>query len=325
MKRVLCIIPAVVILAGALFLIVCGETEIDETSEIVQPANWYEILPRPVYATLERVESSQWWFEVYKLPADIYVIYEPYQFEEAISYLVIGKDRAGLIDTGTGIGDLKKLVGELTDLPVTVINTHAHYDHVGNNYQFDDIAVYNEETEINRLLRGIGNADLQRHIRPASLRKGLPEEFDPAAWTIPPVEPTYLMEEGTIIDLGGRTLEVIFTPGHSPGEICLLDKDNRILFTGDMFFPGPLYAFGDDVDIDVYVDSFKKINARLGEYDYLCAGHNDPWVKSEVIPRVIEAFSAIRAGEGEFNEKDGIRRYFFDGFDILIRSDMVGN
>jgi len=108
----------------------------EQKSELIQPAKWWEKLPRPIYDTLERVETSQKWFEVYKLIDDTYAIYEPYQFEEAISYLVIGKKRAIIIDTGTGIGDLKQVVSELTDLPVSVVNTHTHWDHIGNNYQF---------------------------------------------------------------------------------------------------------------------------------------------------------------------------------------------
>jgi len=72
----------------------------DKKSELIQPAKWWEKLPRPVYSTLEKVESSQKWFEVYKLLDDTYAIYEPYQFEEAISYLVIGKKKAVVIDRG---------------------------------------------------------------------------------------------------------------------------------------------------------------------------------------------------------------------------------
>ena len=131
------------------------------------------------------------------------------------------------------------------------------------------------------------------------------------------------VDEGTMIDLGGRTLEVLHTPGHCSDEICLLDRESRILFTGDMFFPGPLYAFGDDVNIDDYISSVKKLEARMDEYDYLCSGHNDPWVKSEVISRVRQGFEDIMDGKGDYREEEGVRRYFFEGFDILIRSDMI--
>ena len=295
----------------------------EEKSELIQPAKWWEKLPRPIYATLERVETSQKWLEVYKLIADTYAIYEPYQFEEAISYLVIGKKRAIVIDTGTGIGNLKQVVSELTDIPVSVVNTHTHWDHIGSNYQFEEIACYNNADCINRLLSGVSNASLQRSITKESLWKPLPEGFDSETWTIPSVEPTNLLEEGTIINLGDRALEVIHTPGHSPGSICLLDQKNRILFTGDTFFPGPLYAFAEDVNIDDYIASIEKLKSRLFEYDYLCTGHNEPWVKSEVISRVFDAFQEIMAGKGEYREDDGIRRYYFDGFDILIRADMI--
>lgn len=304
-----------------MFILLCAPGE--KPSELVQPENWWEKLPRPVYATLENVGTFQSWFEVYKLTEGTYAIYEPYQFEEAISYLVLGKERGIIIDTGTGIGDLKQVVSELTDLPVTVVNTHSHFDHVGDNHQFEEIAIYGDASEINRLTEGIDNASLQRHITDESLWKPLPEGFEPKTWTIPPVEPTYLLDDGTTIDLGERTIEVIYTPGHSPGSVCLLDPENRILFTGDTFFPGPLYAHASDVNIDDYMESIEKLTDRIHEYDFLCSGHNDPWVKSEVIPRVGGAFKTIFEGGGNFDEDDGLRRYYFDGFDILIRTDMI--
>ena len=297
----------------------------EKRSELIQPAKWWEKLPRPMYAKLEKIETSHEWFEVYKLLDATFAIYEPYQFEEAISYLVIGKDKAVVIDTGTGIGNLKQVVSELTRMPVSVVNTHGHWDHIGNNYQFEEIACFNNADCINRLRTRVENLSLQSSITGDSIWKPLPEGFDAASWEIPSAEPTVLFEEGALIDLGDRTLEVIHTPGHSPGSICLLDKKNRILFTGDTFFPGPLYAYPEDVNIDDYIASVEKLKSRLDEYDYLCAGHNDPWVKSEVISRVSEAFQEIMAGKGKHKEDKGIRRYYYDGFDILIRADMIKN
>lgn len=295
----------------------------EKRSELIQPAKWWEKLPRPIYAKLEKVETSQEWFEVYKLLEGTFAIYEPFQFEEAISYLVIGKDKAVVIDTGTGIGNLKQVVSELIRMRVSVVNTHGHWDHIGNNYQFEEIACFNNADCINRLRARVENSSLQSSITGDSIWKPLPEGFDAATWEIPPVELTILLEEGNLIDLGDRTLEVIHTPGHSPGSMCLLDKKNRILFTGDTFFPGPLYAYPEDVNIDDYIASVEKLKSRLDEYDYLCTGHNDPWVKSEVISRVSEAFQEIMAGKGEYKEDKGIRRYYYDGFDILIRADMI--
>jgi glyoxylase-like metal-dependent hydrolase (beta-lactamase superfamily II) len=214
-------------------------------------------------------------------------------------------------------------VEELTDLPVSVVNTHTHYDHIGSNTQWEEVAVYDHPDEIARLRAGIDNARLQRYITDEYLWKPLPEGFDGSTWTFPPHEPTSLLHDGDVIDLGGRSLEVIFTPGHAAGHACLLDAANRILFTGDHFYPGPLYAHEADVDIDLYVASNQKIAARIDEYDHVCAGHNDPWVDAEVIPRVSAAFDTILSGGGEFTEADGLRRYRFDGFDVLIRTEQV--
>ena len=300
-----------------------SQTAEEKRSELIQPAKWWKKLPRPVYASLEKVSTSQSWFEVYRLTEDTFAIYEPSQFEEAISYLVSGDDKAVVIDTGTGVGNLKKVISELTGLPVSVVNTHTHWDHIGSNRQFKEIACFDDEECTRKMRQGVSNERLRSSVTGDSIWKPLPEGFDVSTWAIPPVEPTSLLEDGDLIDLGGRSLEVIHTPGHSPGSICLLDRKNRILFTGDTFFPGPLYAYPEDVKIDDYLDSLERLNDRLDEYDFLCSGHNDPWVKSEVIARVLQAFQDIISGKGSYKEDRGIRRYAFDGFDILIRTDMV--
>lgn len=294
-----------------------------ERSPLIQPLKWWEKLPRPIFFQLEKVETSQKWFEVYKLIKDTYAIYEPYQFEESISYLVIGEEKAFLIDTGTGIGDLKKLVSELTPLPVAVVNTHIHWDMIGNNSQFNEILIYNSQESIDRLLKGFDNVFLEKNVLGESVWKPLPEGFDPLTWETPPIKPTKLLEDGMILDPGNRPFEVIHSPGHSPDSICLLDKKNRLLFTGDFYYPGPLYAFGEDVNINDYITSLEKLTHRINEFDYLCPGHNEPWVKSPVVPKVLDAFMDIMAGKGSYEEGEDIRRYYFGGFDIIILPEMI--
>ncbi len=318
----------ILLISLVFILILCqGNKPAQDTSqrsEIIQPQKWWKNLPRPKYSSLKRMKVSQEWYEVYQLTDDTLAIYEPYQFEEAISYLLLGKETAVLVDTGTGIGNLRKLVTELTDLPVSVINTHTHWDHIGANHRFDTIICFNHPECIDKLLKGVDNTQLRPSITGDSIWKPLPKELDTSSWESPSVKPSKILEDGDIIKLGGeRKLEVIYTPGHSPGSICLLDKKNRLLFTGDTFFPGPLYAYPEDVNIDLYRASIDRLNGRIEEYDYLCSGHNDPWVKSEVIPRVARAFQIIMAGEGDFKQDGDLRRYYFEGFDILIRTDMI--
>jgi glyoxylase-like metal-dependent hydrolase (beta-lactamase superfamily II) len=318
MTRRLLAVAAVLVSTG-----IAGCSDGEGTSELIQPPEWWRVHPRPVYATLEKIGTYQEWFDVYRLAEGTYALYEPNQFEEAISYLVLGSERGVLIDAGTGIGDIRQVVDELTDLPVSVVLTHEHYDHIGGAYRFDEIAASSDPAGLEVLSRGRDNASLQRYVTDEYLWKPLPEGFDSETWTIPPIEPTRLLNDGDTIDLGGRALEVIATPGHSPGHICLLDRENRLLWTGDHFFPGPLYAHPADVNIHDYVASNERLEGLIGEYDYVLSGHNDPWVKSDVIRRVGQAFDAIANGTADYSEDDGLRRYFFDGFDVLIREETV--
>jgi glyoxylase-like metal-dependent hydrolase (beta-lactamase superfamily II) len=274
---------------------------------------------------LKKVGEFQNWFEVYEVHEGTFAIYEPYQFQEVISYLVLGEERAALIDTGNGIGNIKEVATELTDLPISVLLTHEHLDHYAGAHLFEDVAMYNNAQAIEVVRAGVPHERAVRAIDTESkyVWKPLPEGVDPATWHIPGAEPTSLFEDGDIIDLGGRKLEVIFTPGHSAGSACFLDADNRLLFTGDHFYPGPLYAHGSGVDLERYLASNDKIADRVAEYDYVVTAHNEPLVEAEVIPRVSEAFRTIFDGGGDYSEDGALRRYKFDGFDILVRAEAI--
>ncbi len=101
--------------------------------------NWWDTLPRPEWSAFERIDQDQDWFEVYRIADGVFAIYEPGQFEEVISFLITGNEKALLFDTGLGIGDMKRVVEQLTDLEIVVLNSHTHYDHIGGNYQFETI------------------------------------------------------------------------------------------------------------------------------------------------------------------------------------------
>ena len=115
------------------------ETAVQKPDSAMQPEHWYDALPRPAYASLERVPVTEDWFEVYRIQPDLYAIYEPGHFQEVISYLITGSEKALLVDTGLGMGNIRKVVEELTSLPVLVMNTHTHFDHIGGNALFDTV------------------------------------------------------------------------------------------------------------------------------------------------------------------------------------------
>jgi glyoxylase-like metal-dependent hydrolase (beta-lactamase superfamily II) len=112
--------------------------------------------------SLERIASSDPWFEVFRVAPRTFAIYEPHQSEETISYLIVGDTRALLFDTGLGIGDLRRVTSALTQLPIVVVNSHTHNDHVGDNWQFD--TVYGMNTAFTRANARGSRDDAQAEI-----------------------------------------------------------------------------------------------------------------------------------------------------------------
>ncbi len=220
---------------------------------------WCRALPRPEYKALERVPVSDPWFEVYKPAPGVFAIYEPHQAEETIGYLIVGEKRALLFDTGMGISDIKKITAELTKLPIIVLNSHTHDDHVGGNWEFD--TVYGMDTDFTRKNAQGSREDAQAEITPDQICGTLPKGFDAKAYATRPWKITAYMHDGDRIDLGGRTIEVIATPGHTPDAISLIDRANGLLFTGDTYYPAPIWLFRPETDLNAYAASIRRLAA----------------------------------------------------------------
>ena len=284
-----------------------------------QDAPWWDALPRPVYSRLDRVAVESDWFEVYRVTSGVTAIYEPGHFEEALAYLTEGSERAVLFDTLLGIGDLKAVVDQLTTLDVLVVNSHTHPDHIGGEHQFDEIAVYDSDVARERLAQGTGS--LSRLISVESVWKALPDGFDEATYAIAPVTPTRALTEGDTIDLGGRTLEVLFTLGHTAASLCLIDRANRILFTGDTLYPATLYAHTRDANFDQYHATAQRLGALEGHVDIVCPGHHEASVDASILGRFARAFEAIRTGRSVSRPgPDGVVRHEFEGIEVLTRA-----
>jgi len=193
-------------------------------------------------------------------------------------YLVEGARLALLIDTGLGVANLANFVKTLTHLPVVVVNTHGHPDHAGGNFLFPSVHAHPLDFDA---IKAVGTKEsrqrtLERMARGAAASDTISVEEAarmPAAELVP-------VKDGQVFDLGGRKLEVIEQPGHTPGEIVLLDAANRLLFTGDndnalvwLFLPTcrPL---------EVYLQSLEKLKRRDGEFDTILPGHGGPLPKS---------------------------------------------
>jgi len=276
---------------------------------------WCAKLPRPGYSELERVNVPDKWFEVYRIRPGVFAIYEPHQQEEVISYLILGEKQALLFDTGMGISDIKKVVEGLTSLPVSVMNSHSHNDHVSSNWRFSRI--YGMDTAFTRQSAKGSVADAQEEVGPGMVCGKLPAGFDPKSYTVKPFHITDWIHGGEKIDLGGRVLEVISTPGHTPDSIALWDARNALLFTGDMYYPGPIYLYRPETDLDAYETSIGKM-AALGA-KLLLPAHNLPVANPADLPRVLAAMKQVRSGKIKPAKEGPRSEYKFEGFSFLMR------
>jgi len=280
---------------------------------------WCRPLPRPEYKTLERVAISDPWFEVYKPAQGVFAIYEPHQAEETISYLIVGAQRALLFDTGMGISDLKKVILQLTKLPIVVLNSHTHDDHVGDNWEFSPI--YGMDTDFTRQNGRGSRVDAQAEITPDQICGALPKEFDSKAYATRPWKITAYTHDGDRFDLGGRTLEVIATPGHTPDAITLIDRANGLLLTGDTYYPAPIWLFRPETDLDAYAASIRRLAALALQVKLVMGAHNIPVAPPSVLPRLVAAFDAVRNGKVlPSPDSPGKVLYKVDGISFLMRA-----
>ena len=285
-----------------------------ETTE--RPA-WCSQLPRPEYSTLERIPSANPWFEVWVVAEDVYAAYEPNQFQEVISYLILGDDRALLFDTGMGIASISTVVGALTTLPVQVLNSHTHSDHVGGNAEFTEIS--GMDTKFGRRnAQGQPNERMRGQVAPDALCAALPSGVDSETYRSRPYELTASVRDGSIIELGGRSLEVIATPGHTPDALMLLDREAGLLFTGDSFYEGPIYLFSRGTDLEAYRASMERVSALAPGLTALMPGHNTAPADPSYLLRVVDALAALESGSVEGVEGERTVEYEFEGFSLLL-------
>jgi len=281
--------------------------------------DWCRALPRREYKTVEHVSISNPWFEVYKPTEDVFAIYEPHQAEETISYLIVGEKRGLLFDSGMGISDLKRVIAQLTKLPIILLNSHTHNDHVGDNWEFSTI--YGMDKDFTRQSARGSRLDAQAEITPDQICGLLPKGFDSKAYATRPWKITAYTHDGDRFYLGGRTLEVIATPGHTPDAISLIDRAHGLLFTGDTYYPAPIWLFRPETDFDAYAASIRRLAALAPQIKVVMGAHNIPVASPTILPRLVAAFDAVRAGKVQpLPDSPGKVLYKVDDISFLIRA-----
>jgi len=254
---------------------------------------WCRSLPRPEYKNLRRMPVNNSWFEVYEVAPAVFAIYEPHQSEETISYLIVGRKRALLFDTGMGIGDLRDVTAQLTRVPIVVLNSHTHDDHVGDNWQFD--TVYSMDTGFSRKNARGSREDAQDEIKAGEICGALPSGFDRNGYATRPWKIAAWIHDGSRIDLGGRSVEVLATPGHTPDAISLFDQRHGLLFTGDTYYPGTIWLYRPETDLSAYDVSVRRLAALAPQVKLVLGSHNIPIALPSALPELVTAFETARA------------------------------
>ena len=227
------------------------------------------------------------WFEVKELPNKIYAIREPHYYFDVISYLVIGSESALLIDTGTGLANIIEVTKELYSGALQVVNTHFHFDHVGNNHRFPEVMVYNNPAALNRLKKGFSTSELAPHNKSSYYLSDNMDKYRPPSYSIKPSNPVAI-DDGHLIKLGDREIKLIHTPGHCPDCCVLWEEKTATLFTGDFYFPGPLCChyegtFYGQSCLSDYAASARKVAELAKNLKTVHAGH----LESSIDPSVL--------------------------------------
>jgi glyoxylase-like metal-dependent hydrolase (beta-lactamase superfamily II) len=153
----------------------------------------------------------------------------------------------------------------------------------------------------------------------------LPKGFDPKTYATKPWHVSLFVKNGFKINLGGRTVEIIATPGHTPDAISLIDRENGLLFTGDTYYPGPIWLFRPETELDAYVSSVKKLAAIAPQIHLVLGAHNVPVADPSVLPKLVTAIEDARAGKIEGKPLEGGKAsYTTNGITFLLRAQPAG-
>ena len=184
------------------------------------------------------------------------------------AFLIVGTERSILLDTGAFPVNLKAMVNGISELPLTVIITHRDGDHIANLELFDEAYAHAGDTEAILAHPGCGSVKM------------------------------HALDEGQIFDIGNRKLKVLYTPGHTKGSVCLLDEENRLLFSGDTISYGPVYMFGDKRNMQQYLDTLNRLKAMKdqGVYDTVYCCHNKCPISAETVEDLISCTEGILNG-----------------------------
>ena len=229
-------------------------------------------------------------FEVEKVTERIYRITMPY----VCSYLIVGAKKAVLLDTGWGYGDIKAVAESITNLPITLILTHGHPDHLGSAVQFDEAYLNEKDIEMSV---SQSQTDLRRKLMLQYV--GQDFEENPDLWQEPRTEPYTLLTEETTFDIGGLTILPFDLPGHSMGSMVFILPEERIAIFGDAISHPTLIVFENSSSMEEHYKAMVALNEHSHLFDRVLVQHNTYELDKRVLENNTQLAKAIVEGTDE--------------------------
>jgi glyoxylase-like metal-dependent hydrolase (beta-lactamase superfamily II) len=218
---------------------------------------------------------------------------------------VRGSDHDLLVDTGLGAKSLATEIQDLIDKPLLAVATHVHYDHVGSLHEFEHrimhrleaprMANYREFSSLRKADFPGGFFDVFTDAPGFNdyLLDALPDaDFSFSGFSILSTEPTVVVDDSDVIDLGDRHFEVLHLPGHSPGSLGLYERSSETLFSGDAIYDGELLDHLPDSNISDYVATMRRL--RELPVRVVHGGHEPSFDRARLI-ELVDAYLALRS------------------------------
>lgn len=189
-------------------------------------------------------------------------------------FLLVGSEKAVMIDSGVDCPDAADIAKTLTDKPVILLNTHGDGDHTSGTGGFNEI-----------------------HIHPLDyVNCRLHDKYPDTALAE--------VNDGDVIELGGRPLEIVHIPGHTKGSIAVLDVNDRTVYSGDSVQNGHIYMFGMHRDTDSFEGSLERLIEMKDKYDRICASHGECVLPCGYAEKIKAAWSEVHLGNAEYEAID---------------------
>lgn len=228
-------------------------------------------------------------YSVKELKPNVYHIADPLN---VFMTLIVGENKALLFDTGYGIDRLDKTVRQITSLPLIVVNSHGHVDHVLGDYLFEEAYLHPADLPLYKRHSGQGykrSVTTQRKARPDIF----PPNFSAKSYLAKRTTQMLPVQEGDVFDLGGVSLSVVHIPGHTPGSIALLDDRDRLIFTGDSVSLHIWMFLRECMPMSTYIQSLQKLQALQDQFDAIVASHMPGLLPKALLERLIHCAGHI--------------------------------